>query len=43
MPAPLPPEVGVRRVALLWAASVAWKAAAIAIVLLVLARYLGGS
>ncbi len=43
MRAPYPPSLASRRVVALWAASVAWKAAAIAIVLLVLARYLGGS
>ncbi len=42
MPAPLPPEVGVRRVALLWAASVAWKIAAIAVALVLLERFVGG-
>jgi hypothetical protein len=42
MSAPLPPEVGLRRVARLWAASVAWKVAAIAIALVLLERCLGG-
>jgi hypothetical protein len=42
MRTPSPPSVAPRRVVALWAASLAWKAAAIALVLLLLARYVRG-
>jgi hypothetical protein len=42
MRTPSPPSAVPRRVVVLWTASLAWKAAAIAVAFLLLARYVRG-